>query len=511
MVHEEVYEALAAVVGREWVSCDPEICQAYMTGGYGTHIYDKKAVPPTYVVCPKNTEEVQGIVRVANRYKVPFIPVTTYYWAFSAPNKPETIMIDLKRMNRIIKIDEKNMYAIVEPFVTHAQLQIEAFKRGLYHASIGSGGQTSVLANTIHSGMGPLGYRIGFNGNRRMLGVEWVLPNGEILRLGSLSNLREYFWGEGPGPDLRGILRGFIGHFGGLGVVTKIAVKLFPFIPPSEARIEPMGITPNTAIKLPENRVKWYNLFYSSIEKLVNAMYEIAKAEIGAALYTVPPMWLTLARSESRTDFLKRWQEEKEKVKREPLFLLRVLLIGYTSEEQLKYEEKVLKNIAAETGAIRVSEGRPIDHSWIISNDSIRVYNVAGGFLAPRFSMDSLDNAIKVLKLTAEMRDKHVPPFLDSADIGWVHFNELGHMVYGEFDVYFDLEDCNEAAEFERECLEHDLISKHYPGALLYPGYHRKAGPLMFNYHLLLERIKKALDPNNVSNPPKPLDNVNNT
>lgn len=508
MVREEIYRALEAVVGPEYVSCDPEVCQAYMKGGYGTYIYDKNSVPPTYVVCPKNTEEVRDVVRVANRYKVPFIPVTTYFWAFSAPNKPETIMIDLKRMNKIIAIDERNMYAIVEPFVTHAQLQVEAFKRGLYTASIGSGGQTSVLANTVHSGMGPLGYRVGFNGSRRILGVEWVLPNGDILRIGSLATINEYFWGEGPGPDLRGMIRGFVGHFGGLGVITKIAVKLFPFIPPSEAKIEPFGITPHSALKLPTERMKWFNLFYPSLEKLVEGMYEIAKAEIGAAMHTVPPTWLLIPRAESRTDFLIKWHEQKEKFRKEPLFLLRVLLVGYASEEQLKYEEKVLRDIASETGALRISEGRPIDHSWIISNDSIRVYNIAGGFLAPRFSMDSLDNATKILKLTSEIRDKHIPPFLDSADVGWVHFNELGHIVYGEFDIYFDLEDCDEAAEFEKKCLEHDLISKHYPGALLYPGYHRKAGPSMLNYHLLLEKFKKAFDPNHVSNPPKPVDNT---
>ena len=504
---KEVYQALEAIVGPDYISDDPAICQAYARGGYGTFIYDKNSYPPACVILPGNTKEVQHIVKVCNRYEIPFIPISTYYISFCAPARPNVVMMDLKRMNRLIKIDEKNMYAIVEPYVSHSQLQVEAFKRGLYTISLGCGGQASVLANHIHSGLGPLGYRVGFNGSRRILGVEWVLPNGEILRLGSPSVLKEYFWGEGPGPDLRGILRGLLGHFGGLGVVTKIAVKLFPFIPPKEAPIEPVGVTPKATLKLPTNRMKWYNIRYPTLESMINGMYEISKAEIGAMVYSVPPIWIYIARSESRNELWEKWSKDKEKFRKEGFYFLRVLLVGYASEKQLRYEERVLKDIASETGAIRISEGRPFDRSWIIGSDSVTVYNVAGVELSTRFAFDSIDVAAKMLTSIAKLRDKYVPPFYDTADFGWIHSNDLGHIAYGEFLTYLDSEDVDLGEKFETLCIEKDLEERAYCG-LQNPGRHRMLGPKMGNYHLILEKIKKSFDPKNLSNPPKPIDNI---
>jgi glycolate oxidase len=504
---KEVYQALEAIVGSDYISNDPSICRSYARGGYGTFIWDKGCHPPACVVLPENTKEVQQIVKVCNRYEIPFIPVSTYYIAFCAPARPNAVMIDLKRMSKLIQIDEKNMYAIVEPYVTHSQLQVEAFKRGLYTISLGCGGQASVVANHIYSGLGPLGYRVGFNGSRRILGVEWVLPDGEILRLGSPSVLREYFWGAGPGPDLRGIIRGLLGHCGGMGVVTKIAVRLFPFVPPTEAPIEHVGITPRTALKLPTNRMKWYNIHYPTLENMVEGMYEISKAEIGAMVHSVPPIWLYIARSESRNDLWEKWSKDKAKFRKEGFYFLRVLLVGYTSEKQLEYEERVLKDIASETGATRISEGRPFDRSWVIGTDSLTVYNISGAELSTRFAFDSIDVAAKMLKSVAELRDKYIPPFCDTADFGWMHLNELGRIAYGEFLLYFDSEDADEAEKFETLCIEKELEAKAYC-TLQNPGRHRTLGPKMGNYHLLLEKIKRAFDPNNVSNPPKPLDRI---
>ncbi len=502
---KEAYQALESIVGPENISDDPAICQSYIRGGYLTFIYDKDSYLPACVILPENTKQVQEIVKVANRYRIPYIPFSTYYLAYCAPARPNTMMIDLKRMNKLVSIDEKNMYAIVEPYVSHSQLQKEAFKRGMYTISLGCGGQASVLANHLYSGLGPLGYRIGFCGSRRLLGVEWVLPDGEILRLGSPSILREYFWGEGPGPDLRGLLRGLLGHCGGLGVITKVAVKLFSWVPPAEAPLEPTGITPKAALKLPSNRIKWYNVHYSSMKDMIDGMYEISKAEIGAMVHTVPPSWLYIPRTESGTDFSEKWTKEKEKF-REGFYFLRVLLVGFTSEKQLAYEERVLKEIASETGATRIGEGRPFDRSWIIGSDSLVVFRIAGAEISPKFVFDSIDDAAKWLEAIAKLRDKQVPPLYDIVDAGWIHSNDLGHMAYGEFLVYYDSEDADVAEEFETTCLEYDLKTKAY-SACQNPGRHRTLGPKMGNYHLWLEKIKKTFDPNDVSNPPKPLDN----
>ncbi len=128
------------------------------------------------------------------------------------------------------EIDEKHLYAVVGSGVIYSQLQEEAMKRGMYIIVGGGGSQVSAIANMIGDGWSPLSYRIGLP-HRRILGTELVLPDGELVRLGSLAFQDDPFWGEGPGPDLRGLLRGFTGHRGCLGIVTKMAIKLLPFQP----------------------------------------------------------------------------------------------------------------------------------------------------------------------------------------------------------------------------------------------------------------------------------------
>ena len=92
--------------------------------------------PPEFVVLPAGTKETQAVVKICNRLKVPFLPVGSNQWSLtSAPNRPGTVIMDPKRMGRIIEIDEKNMCAVIEPLTTLAQLHAEANKRGLHIGS----------------------------------------------------------------------------------------------------------------------------------------------------------------------------------------------------------------------------------------------------------------------------------------------------------------------------------------------------------------------------------------
>ena len=71
-----------------------------------------------------------------------------------------------------------------------------------------------------------------------LLGMEWVTPEGEIVRTGSLGSGDGWFCSEGPGPSVRGICRGTLGSRGGLGVYTKCAVKLAPHFGPTEWNVD---------------------------------------------------------------------------------------------------------------------------------------------------------------------------------------------------------------------------------------------------------------------------------
>ncbi|MDY7035199.1 MAG: FAD-binding oxidoreductase [Thermodesulfobacteriota bacterium] len=493
----EIYQTLESIVGSENISDDPAICEADFKGGAGEFIHDRGAIRPACVILPGNTSEVREIVRVATRYNLPFIPFSTFYIAFCSPKRPNAIMMDLKRMNRL-EIDDKNMYAIVEPGVSVSQLQAESMKRGLYVLSPGCGSQASVLANTAVHGQSPLGYRMGYS-YRRILATEWVLPDGDVLNLGSTSIMKEYFWGEGPGPDLRGILRGLLGPLGGLGVVTRMAVKLFPFV---TQKLEPTGISPHTTLQLPQGRMKWFNIIYPSLEKAIDAMYEIARNEIGVIVMSVPPVFRFVARARGKgaNDFWEHWKRAGETMDREQI-IVRVLLIGFTSGKQLAHEERILTEIAAETEGI-LKEAKPTDESWIMSADSVSIFFVGGAEASVGLSLDSLDQGMKLGKATRVLKKKYTPPLGEDYNFpGWFQVQEMGHMSYFEYLTFGNIEDSEKLGQLAEECVEQDMKMGGYtyyqdPGIL---------GPKWYNFHILYKRIKEIFDPGDVSNPPKPL------
>ena len=104
---------------------------------------------PWAVVLPGSTEEVQAVVRLANKYKIKVKPHGTgwYHWAAPIYDDKDTLQLDMRRMNDI-EIDEKNGIAIVGPYVIHAQLHAEAIKRGWTCNIIGAGSSCSVVAAT---------------------------------------------------------------------------------------------------------------------------------------------------------------------------------------------------------------------------------------------------------------------------------------------------------------------------------------------------------------------------
>jgi len=144
------------------------------------------------------------------------------------PSYDNTIQLDMMRMNRILEIDEKNMFAVVEPGVTYATLQAEAMKVGLNTHIIGAGASCSPLASaTSYGGLGPDSLFMGTS-NENMLGLEWVMPNGDIMKTGSLGSGAGWFCGEGPGPSIRGVVRGTSGAKGGMGYSPGVLSSSIP-------------------------------------------------------------------------------------------------------------------------------------------------------------------------------------------------------------------------------------------------------------------------------------------
>jgi len=92
------------------------------------------------------------------------------------------------------------------------------------------------------------------------------------------------------------------------------------------------------SFELPLKRINWYNFILPSKDALVKAMYEIANAEIGAGLTKVPLFWRAIAKAECKEEFWDIWGKENEQSIAN-FFIVRVLLIGYTSEAQMEYQQ----------------------------------------------------------------------------------------------------------------------------------------------------------------------------
>lgn len=233
---KEAYQALEDIVGPEYISQDPAIRDTYNQVWGNKLVFDSKfSNRPAAIVLPGSTEEVQAIVRACNRYKISFKPFSSGFEIVSTALVSEnSIILDLKRMDKIVEIDTKNMYAVVEPYVSVFRLQLELAKHGLFLGPISAGPEAGVIASSCcHFGSGNTQVFTGGLG-RNVLGCEWVLPTGEVFRMGSAEAGSGWFSADGPGFGLRGILRGHSGANGGHGVITKASHKLYPWYGPSE-------------------------------------------------------------------------------------------------------------------------------------------------------------------------------------------------------------------------------------------------------------------------------------
>ncbi|MFX1475970.1 MAG: FAD-binding oxidoreductase, partial [Promethearchaeota archaeon] len=284
MLDRKMYKALEKLLGPENISEDPAVRTTYsyqwcveVDRAWRGESPTRFGHLPAAVVLPKTPEEVQGIVRLCNEHGVKFKALSTGFGAWNAVSSPEAIQIDLRRMNQIIEINKDNMYAVVEPYVTNAQLHSQLIKYGLMHHMQGAGPQTSPLAShTSMVGPGFTSSATGFSG-RNVRAVEWVIPTGDILRLGSLTSSDAWFSGDGPGPSLRGVMRGLMGAMGGLGIFTKVAIKLYPWPGPPDWRVS--GTIPNYEFEVPPFW-KMYVINWPDWDAFEAGYYQIAEANV---------------------------------------------------------------------------------------------------------------------------------------------------------------------------------------------------------------------------------------
>jgi FAD/FMN-containing dehydrogenase len=225
-------EKLVSIVGKKGVSDDAQVL-----GRYAKDRSFATPMTPRFVVTVKSADEVQKIVKVANDTKTPLVPVSSgepHYKGDTVPSVPESVIVDLSGMNKILNINRQQRVAIVEPGVNYGELQKALSKEGMtLSTSLAPRATKSVLAsvldmeprlNSLHQWnfIDPLRCAevIWGDGNRMYTGEAGGSPMDLQKQWGT-----ERWQVSGTGPMMLDFYRLLTGSQGSMGIVTWVSLK----------------------------------------------------------------------------------------------------------------------------------------------------------------------------------------------------------------------------------------------------------------------------------------------
>ncbi len=201
-----------SIVGDRGVVSSPEQLHTYECDSLTNF-----RVMPQAVILPTSTEQVQKIVRICHREKLPFVARGSGTGLSGGALPVENgIVIVLSKMKRILEVDIPNGQVVVEPGVLNLDVTARVLPFGYFYAPDPSSQSVcTVGGNVAENSGGAHCLKYGFT-TTHVLGLEVVLPNGEIVELGAKTP-------DSPGYDLPGI---FVGAEGTLGIATKVILRI---------------------------------------------------------------------------------------------------------------------------------------------------------------------------------------------------------------------------------------------------------------------------------------------
>ncbi len=216
------------IVGAEWVYTHRDDVSLY-DDAFTPFAGEQKETHAAASVAPASTEEVQQVVLAANEHRIPLYPISTgrnLAYGGSAPVLSGSVILDLKRMDRILKVSEDNAFALVEPGVTYFDLYRHIRERGLkLWIDCPDTGWGSFIGNALDHGAGmtQLPFKDHFSAR---CGMEVVLGDGRLVRTGMGALPDSKLWQQSryaAGPLVEGIF-----SQSNFGVVTKMGFWLMP-------------------------------------------------------------------------------------------------------------------------------------------------------------------------------------------------------------------------------------------------------------------------------------------
>src|SRR5467141_3124536 len=207
-----IFAELQAIVGDRGLISSPEELHTYECDGLTNF-----RVMPRAVLLPNSTDQVQAIVRICHRERIPFVARGSGTGLSGGALPVENgIVISLARMNRILEVDFPNARVVVEPGVINLDVTGRVAPQDYFYAPDPSSQSIcSIGGNVAENSGGAHCLKYGFT-TTHVLGLEVVLPDSSLVHFGGKTL-------DAPGYDLAGV---FVGSEGTLGVATKIILRI---------------------------------------------------------------------------------------------------------------------------------------------------------------------------------------------------------------------------------------------------------------------------------------------
>jgi glycolate oxidase len=340
--------------------------------------------------------------------------------------------------------------------------------------------------------------------------VEWVSPTGEIVRLGAAGSGAGWFTGDGPGPSLRGILRGACGAAGGLGVFTKCAGHLHPWAGPGQIAIK--GNSPYYEMEVPPH-FEYHLIELPTWDQFGEAMNKIGSAGIALALHKSGGPG---THGHCVTGNNNEYYEKRLKGELEIPWISFSIVLAAANEEEHEWQARVLDKILAETGGKIVPLGE--DPTWKKRD----ILTMIKACFIPRLAlrptgtfavdgmigMDTTGAMALGLTVDEQQRNKWVKKGIITDDgtlNNWAITYEGSHFALFECGYQFSSIDVDTIKGYNEMMAEGFDICYKTPFNLSWAVFGEaempRIGPACGNHHLWMKKIKKAFDPNTVSDP----------
>jgi alkyldihydroxyacetonephosphate synthase len=461
-----LYNDLVGVLGYDDVSRDEVERQAYIGDvsflGKTMPVHDLQVDKPDFVVWPRTREQVAEVLRIANAHKT---PVTPYCGGAGVQGAAVPlyggIVLDVKKLNKILNIDETNLTVTCQTGVIGQELEWALNARQCTCAHLPQSGYCSGVGGFLagHSA-GVLSTKYGKMANM-VLGMEVVLPTGQIIRTRPVPQ-------SAAGPNLNHL---FIGSEGTLGVITEATLAIHP---------------------LPEER-RFRSFQFKSLHAGMEACRKILRRGLVPA---------TLRLSDE--------VESREYYKREGAFMT-ISFDGF--KDLVDLEEREMMKIAAEAEGVDLGP-EPGDRWWNHRFSSVYPKDEGGPLDMGRHTfavgnvIDSAGSFTYLEAINAEMRKEvlRIPGSTFMAHFS--HWYKTGGMMY-PYVVNHDARNRDEMVDryfrLHRAAVGaiHRLggtMTHHHGVGLTLRGFMRDEFGAGFE---VLQSIKKTLDPNNIMNPGK--------